>query len=324
MQTSVPPSKLAILTGPTAVGKTEVAVEVALRLGTEILSADSMAVYRRMEAATAKPSAEQRARVPHHLIDLVDPAEPFTVADYWAAAVPFVEHLLGEGRRPLLVGGTRLYLRALTAPFAAGPEPSPELRAALEGRASEALHAELARVDPESAARLPPADRKRVIRALEVWEVTGRPIADVQQESRRQGGLYPATWVALVRDREELYQRVNMRVDAMLAGGLVEEVEGFLAEGLTPQTPSMQGHGYKEIMRALAGEYDLEEGIRLLKRNTRRYVKYQLMWLRGMQEPGTEGPNLGGVRYVRADQPLPVVVDQVLQALQGLPGSPEP
>jgi tRNA dimethylallyltransferase len=266
-----------------------------------------MAVYRRMEAATAKPSPGQRARVPHHLIDIVDPTEAFTVADYRAAAVPLIERLLGEGKTPLLVGGTRLYLMALTAPFATGPEPSPELRARLESRPGDALHAELARVDAETAARLSPADRKRVIRALEVWETTGRPIAQVQAESREQGGLYEAVWVALMRDREELYERVNRRVDGMISGGLVEEARAFLEEGLTAETPSMQGHGYKEILRALTGEYSLEEGIRLLKRNTRRYVKYQLTWLRGMPQ----------VHYVRADQPHDAVVEQVMAAIQG-------
>jgi len=298
--------RLAILTGPTSVGKTDVSIDVALRLGTEIISADSMAVYRRMEVATAKPSIEQRARVPHHLIDVVDPTETFTVADYRAAAVPLLERLLGEGRTPLLVGGTRLYLMALTAPFAAGPEPSAEFRETLDGRASEDLHADLARVDPETAARLHPSDRKRIVRALEVWAATGETIAQVQEESQEAGGLYDAVWVALVRDREELYRRVNARVDQMMASGLVDEVRGFLAEGLTAATPSMQGHGYKEILRVLTGEYDLEEGVRLLKRNTRRYVKYQVMWLRGMPE----------VRYVRADQPHEAVVEQVTRLLE--------
>lgn len=297
-----PRPRLAILTGPTAVGKTEVAVAAAERLGMEILSADSMAVYRRMEAATAKPSPEQRARVPHHLVDVADPRAPFTVAEYRAAAAAEIERLADAGKRTLLVGGTRLYLVALTQPFTPGPEPNPELRAALARRGHRELHAELARVDPVTAARLPPGDRRRVVRALEVWHGTGRSIASLQAESRERGGLYPAVWVALVREREELYRRVNARVDAMLAAGLVEEVRGFLAEGLSAESPSMQGHGYKEIMRALTGEYSLEEGIRLLQRNTRRYVKYQLMWLRGMPE----------VRYVRADRPLPEVVDDVV------------
>ena len=297
--------RLFILTGPTSVGKTEISLDVALRLGTEILSADSMAVYRRMEAATAKPSLAQRGRVPHHLVDVVDPTEPFTVADYGARAVPIIEALFTAGKTPLLVGGTRLYLVSLTEPFAPGPEPSPELRASLEGRESPELHAELAQIDPETAARLHPADQKRIVRALEVWHTTGRPISEVQAQSREEPGLYDATWVALIRDREELYRRVNERVDQMLADGLVEEVQSFLDEGLTAATPAMQGHGYKEIMRALTGDYPLEEGIRLLKRNTRRYVKYQLMWLRGMPH----------VHYVRADQPHDAAVEEIVGLL---------
>jgi tRNA dimethylallyltransferase len=305
--------RLAILTGPTAAGKTEISIDVALRLGTDILSADSMAVYRRMEAATAKPSPEQRARVPHHLIDIADPTETFTVADYRAAAVPVIERLFSEGKTPLLVGGTRLYLTALTAPFAAGPEPSAQFRETLADRASEELHAELAQVDLETADRLNPADRKRIVRALEVWHTTGRRISELQAESREQGGLYEATWVALVRDRDELYRRVDARVDAMIAAGLVDEVRAFLEEGLTPETPSMAGHGYKEIMRAFTGEYDLEEGIRLLKRNTRRYVKYQLTWLRGLPH----------VHYVRADQPHAAAVEEVLRVFAS-PQRPTP
>lgn len=298
------PPQIAILTGPTGVGKTEVSIEIALRLGTEILSADSMAVYRRMEVATAKPSAAQRAQVPHHLVDVADPTEPFTVADYRERAVPVIERLRSEGKVPLVVGGTRLYLAALTQPFAAGPEPSEALRAEWEVFSSEELHRRLEAADPETAARLHPSDRKRIVRALEVWETTGRRISELQEESRGRGGLYSASWVALVRDREELYRRVNERVDRMMAAGLVAEVEAFRREGLAPETPAMQGHGYKEIMRALVGDYDLEEGVRLLKRNTRRYVKYQLMWMRGMPE----------IRYVRADQPRERVVRDVLRA----------
>ena len=299
-------NRIAILTGPTGVGKSEVAVDVALELGSEIISADSMAVYRRMDAATAKPSAEDRARVPHHLIDIADPAEPFTVADYRAAAVPIIETLLQKGIVPLLVGGTRLYIRALTAPFSTGPEPSAALREEWAPRPAGDLHEELQRVDPETAMRLHPADRKRIVRALEVFRTAGKTIAEMQVDSRKEGGLYDATWVALIRDREDLYRRVEARVDRMVAAGLFDEVRGFLAEGLTANTPSMQGHGYKEILRALTGDYPMDEGVRLLKRNTRRYVKYQLMWLRGMPE----------VHYVRADQPHIRVVQEVVSLLR--------
>jgi tRNA dimethylallyltransferase len=304
-----PRKRIAILTGPTSVGKTAISLDVALRLGTEILSADSMAVYRRMEAATAKPSLEQRARVPHHLVDVVDPTEPFTVAEYRTQAVPLIERLTDEGKLPLLVGGTRLYLMALTASFTSGPGPSPEFRQILGDRTSEELHTELVEVDPDTASRLHPSDRKRIVRALEVWHITGRRLSEVQAESQEAPGLYDATWIALIRDREELYERVDGRVDAMLADGLVAEVQGFLDEGLTADTPSMQGHGYKEIMRALTGEYSLEEGIRLLKRNTRRYVKYQFMWLRGMPQ----------VHYVRADQPHEDAVNEIVTLLQDSP-----
>ncbi|MGV3722200.1 MAG: tRNA (adenosine(37)-N6)-dimethylallyltransferase MiaA, partial [Actinomycetota bacterium] len=188
--------RIAILTGPTSVGKTEISIDVARRLGTEIVSADSMAVYRRMDAATAKPSAEQRARVPHHLVDVADPTEPFTVSDYRERAVPVIDRLLGEGKLPLVVGGTRLYLVSLTTSFAPGPEPSPELRERLEQQPSETLHAELAGIDPETAARLHPSDQRRIVRALEVWRTTGRRISELQAESREAPGLYDATWIA--------------------------------------------------------------------------------------------------------------------------------
>jgi tRNA dimethylallyltransferase len=304
--------RIAIITGPTGVGKTEIAVEVALRLGTEIVSADSMAVYRRMEAATAKPSAEQRARVPHHLIDVADPTDPFTVSDYRDHAVPIIERLHAEGKLPLVVGGSRLYLVALTASFAAGPEPDPELRERLEQSSSEQLHTQLAEVDPVTAGRLHPSDQKRIVRALEVWHATGRPISLLQAESREAPGLYDATWIALIRDRQLLYDRVNERVEEMLDTGLLDEVRGFLEEGLTADSPAMQGHGYKEIIRGLTGEYPLEEGIRLLKRNTRRYVKYQLMSLRGMPE----------VNYVSVERPREAVIEEVVELCRNPPSIP--
>jgi tRNA dimethylallyltransferase len=273
-----------ILTGPTAVGKTEVAIAVARQLGMEIVCADSMQVYRRMEAGTAKPTPEQRAVVPHHLVDFVDPTVDFTAADYRAAAIPLLERLLAAGKVPLVVGGTRLYLKSLTAPFVAGPPPDPALRARLAARPSDALHRELVGVDPESAARLHPADRKRITRALEVFETTGVPLSTLQRRSQDEGGRFEPVLFALTRERAELYRRVDRRVDAMLAAGLEAEVRAFLQEGLGPDRIAMQAHGYKEIMGYLLGRYDRDEAVRLLKRNTRRYVKYQLMSLRGEPE----------------------------------------
>ena len=307
MPTGSQSQRLPILTGPTAVGKTEVSIAVAQALGAEIVSADSMQVYRRMEAGTAKPSLAQRAAVPHHLVDVADPAEPFTVSDYRERAQAAITDIRGRGKLPLLVGGTRLYLKALTAPFVTGPEPAPAFREELAAVRSEELHVRLARVDPITAARLHPNDRKRLLRALEVFHATGRPISEFQEESRLHGGSYEPVWVALIREREGLYDRVNLRVDEMIAGGLVDEVRGFMEEGLGPETPAMQGHGYKEIMRGLLGDYPLEEGIRLLKRNTRHYVKYQLGWLR--QEPD--------VHYVRADQSVEAAAAEVVAIFRG-------
>lgn len=298
--------RIVILAGPTAVGKTEVAVEVARRFATDIVSADSMQVYRRMEAGTAKPSPEQRTVVPHHLVGFVDPSVDFTVADYRAAAITEIDRLIAEGKVPLVSGGTRLYLKSLTAPFATGPAPDPALRARLASLPSGTLHEELAAVDPEAAARLHPSDRKRLTRALEVFQATGEPISVVQRRSQAEGGRYDALWLALVRDRQELYRRVEARVDAMLDAGLVEEVCGFLQEGLGPERIAMQAHGYKEIMGALLQQYDLEEGIRLLRRNTRRYVKYQLMWLRG--EPA--------VHWVDAARSLNTVADECVRLIE--------
>ncbi len=285
--------RIAILTGPTAVGKTVISINVARALGAEIVSADSMQVYRRMEAGTAKPTAAQRAMVPHHLIDWIDPATPFTVAEYRAAAIPVVERLRGEGRGPLVVGGTRLYLQSLVAPFATGPPPDPLFRAGLTGIPSPELHARLRVVDPTTAARLHPEDRKRIIRALEVYQASGEPLSVHQARSQVDGGRFDPVWVALLRDREALYARIERRVDGMIAAGLIEEVEGFRREGLRESDIAMQAHGYKEVLGYLVGRYDRDEAIRLLKRNTRHYAKYQLGWMRSTP----------GMQFVRADAP---------------------
>ncbi len=279
------PRPVYVLTGPTAVGKTEVALRVAERLNAEIISADSMAIYRKMDAATAKPTLEERRRVPHHMVDVADPGERFTVADYRAAALAAVDDIFGRGRRVMIVGGTRLYILALMRGFAEGPDDDLAVRDRLLHEADtlglDALHARLAVVDPESSLRISPGDRKRIVRALEVFERTGKSISQWQHESQAQTPACAGPWVALLRERAELYDRINRRVNEMIRDGLVEEVKGLLVQGYDPALPALQGHGYKEIIGAILGRYSMAEGIELMKKNTRNHAKRQLSWLRG-------------------------------------------
>lgn len=307
MSSSSQSRKIYVLTGPTAVGKTESSLLVAERLNAEIVSADSMAIYRKMDAATAKPTLEERARVPHHMVDIVDPSERFTVADYRNRAIAAIDDIHQRGRQAIVVGGTRLYIHALTHGFFEGPGADDELRERLTREAEEQgtakLHERLAAVDPESGQRISPGDDKRIIRALEVYELTGRSISEWQKESQEQMPPCEGPWVALTRDREELYRRINRRVDEMIENGLVEEVKGLLAQGYDVNLPALQGHGYKEIIGALKGRYALEVGIDLLKRNTRHHAKRQLSWLRN--EPRA--------RWIQADQPPETVAEETLR-----------
>lgn len=302
-----------VLTGPTAVGKTEASLRVAERLNAEIVSADSMAIYRGMDAATAKPTLEERARVPHHMVDIVEPDARFTVADYRREALAAIGEILSRGKQAVVVGGTRLYVHALTHGFFEGPGADDSLRERLEREADasglETLHARLGAVDPESATRISPGDRKRILRALEVYKLTGRPITEWQKESQTQTPPCIGPWVALTRDREGLYDRINRRVDEMMTDGLVEEVEGLLARGYDECLPALQGHGYKEIVGALKGRYPLEHGVYLLKRNTRHHAKRQLSWLRN--EPG--------VHWVEADREPEVVAEVICAAYESAP-----
>lgn len=276
---------LLAIVGPTAAGKSEVSVLLAQALAGEIVSADSMQVYRRMDIGTAKPSAEERARVTHHLIDIIDPDTPFSVADYRARADAALAAIWEEGRQPLLVGGSGLYVRAvidkLSFPLA---PPNAELRSRLAQQAREegvrALHARLAAVDPEAASRLHPNDEKRIIRALEVHAQTGQPISRLQSLDRRFQPRYNTTQFGLTRPRPELYRRIEERVDRMLAAGLVEEVESLLAGGCRDDLVAMKGLGYAQIAEHLRGACSLEEAVARLKRDTRRFAKRQLTWFR--------------------------------------------
>lgn len=274
-----------VVAGPTASGKTRLAVELALALDGEVLSCDSMQLYRHMDIGTAKPTAAEMRGVPHHMIGVIDPAEPFSVGRYVEMATPILEDIRRRGRAVILCGGTGLYADSLLLGREFAPMPQTGRRAELEALADregiEAVLEQLRAVDPEAADRLHPADRKRIIRALEVYLETGKTITAHDRASRAQPPKYRATWLGLTfADRAVLYDRINRRVDLMVEQGLLEEIRGLLARGLPPGATSLQAIGYKEPLRALRGEISLEEAWELVKRESRRYAKRQLTWLR--------------------------------------------
>lgn len=276
---------LLAIVGPTATGKTEVGILLAEALGGEIVSADSMQCYRGMDVATAKPTAEQRARVPHHLIDIIDPDTPFSVAEYQARAREAISDIQARGRQPLLVGGSGLYVRAVVDGLGLSlAPPNPELRARLAAEAREggaaALHARLAAVDGEAAARIHQNDEKRIIRALEVFEQTGTPISRLQQLDRQRRAEYNTRQFGLTLPREELYRRIEARVDRMVREGLVGEVKRLLDQGYDESLVPMKGLGYAQFLPVARGTRSCEEAAKLLKRDTRRFAKRQLTWFR--------------------------------------------
>lgn len=282
MNTEAPP--LVVIVGPTAVGKTAVAVELALRLNGEVVTADSMQVYRGMDIGTAKPTVAERRGVPHHLIDVVSPDETFNAARYRDLAQAAIADIHRRGRLPIVSGGTGLYIRALLEEFQLpAPGAHPEVRTRLESDAERLgrvrLHERLAAVDPPTAARLHPNDVRRVVRALEVYEVTGIPLSEHLAAARERLPRYFTVSVGLTRPREELYRRIEERVDQQLASGLVDEVRSLLARYTLNQT-ARQALGYKEIIAYLEGETTLAEAVERLKRETRRYAKRQYTWFR--------------------------------------------
>jgi tRNA dimethylallyltransferase len=276
------------ITGPTACGKSELALVVAEQIGAEILSLDSMAIYRGMDIGTAKPSLDQRLRVAHHLIDLVDVHQEFSVADYVAAAHKAADEVRQRGRIPLFVGGTPLYLKALLRGLFVGPKADWSFRRRLETEATEhgpaALHARLVEVDPPTAVRLHPNDLRRVIRALEVFAQTGTPISELQRQFDRARPAKECHCFVVQRPREELYGRINARVDAMFAAGLVDETRGLLSgRGMLSRTAG-QAVGYREVIEHLQGQRDLPATIELAKTRTRQFAKRQLTWFRSLEE----------------------------------------
>jgi tRNA dimethylallyltransferase len=273
---------LLAIVGPTAVGKTALSIGLAQALGGEIVSADSRQVYRGMDIGTAKPTAAERAAVPHHLIDVADPNDEFSLARYQDLATAAIAAIAAGGRLPLLVGGTGQYLAAVLQGWQIPRvAPQPELRAALEREAAEhgaaALHARLARLDPAAAAGILPSNLRRVIRALEVYEVTGRPISEQQAI---QAPPYRALVLWLTLPAAELYARIDARVDAMIADGLVEEVRGLLGRGYGWELPSLSGLGYREFRPYFAGQATLEDAIQRLKYDTHAFARRQPAWFR--------------------------------------------
>ena len=274
--------KLVIIQGPTATGKSELAVRLAEEFGGEIVGADSLQIYRGMEIGSAAPGPELRARVPHHLIGIREPDALFTAADYAREAGEAIAGILDRGRTPIVVGGTGLYLRVLLGGLIEAPAGDAELRRELVERAERegtgALLRELAQIDPEAAVRLHPNDRVRIIRALEICRTTGRPFSQMTREHGFRDARYEVLKIGLTRDRAALYRRVEERTDRMLEAGLVAEVRELLARGYSPELKSMGAIGYKEICRHLTGSLTLDEAADLIKRDTRRYLKRQLTW----------------------------------------------
>lgn len=274
-----------ILLGPTAVGKTAVSLELARRLPAEILCADSMQVYRGMDIGTAKPTPAEQAAIPHHGIDLVSPEEPFSVAKYLAFARTVIDPMLAAGRLPLVVGGTGLYLRALTEGLVRAPSVGRDTRRRLEDAARQRgtgpLHRRLEKVDPVLARNIHPSDAKRILRALGVYEEHGIALSVLQRSTTRSPG-YRACKIGLTRSRETLYRRIDERVDRMLDAGLVEEVRTIL----TPRASrtARQALGYKEMADFFSEKIELEEALRRIRTRTRRYAKRQLTWFR--KDPG--------------------------------------
>lgn len=276
---------LMVIVGPTAVGKTAISIKLAKILNGEIISADSMQIYKYMDIGTAKVTPEEMEGIPHYLIDVVYPDEEFTVADYKELAEKIISDINKKGKIPIVVGGTGLYVNSLVYDlnFTKVP-PNEKIRKRLNELAdkfgNEYIHNMLEKIDKESSKRIHVSDRKRIIRAIEIYEVTGIPMSEQNRDFRKQNDRYNLAMIGFNMDRDKLYERINMRVDKMIENGLIAEVANLLKMGYTKDLTSMQGIGYKEIIKYLEGELTLEESIELIKKGSRNYAKRQLTWFR--------------------------------------------
>lgn len=286
-----------VIAGPTAVGKTDASLLLAAELKAEIVSADSMQIYRGMDIGTAKPSPEQRRVIYHHLIDIVDPGQPYSVGDYLRDATAAIDGVLAAGGTPLVVGGTGLYIRALMRGLFHGPPADLELRERLLLRETEsgegALYADLARIDPEAAVKIHPNDLRRTVRALEVFYLRERKLSDFHQEHAAQERRRDFLLLFLVRGRAELYSRIEQRVDAMIAAGLEEEARALWQRGYAPDLPALQALGYKQFIDHFEHRLTYDEMIGQLKRDTKRYAKRQFTWFR--REPDAVWLDISGL-----------------------------
>ncbi|MEX2316870.1 MAG: tRNA (adenosine(37)-N6)-dimethylallyltransferase MiaA [Pirellulales bacterium] len=276
------------LTGATAVGKTGVGLALAQKLGAEIVSLDSMAIYRGMDIGTAKPTSAQRAIVPHHLLDIVDPSDEFSVAQYVAAATHVVTSLRAHGKEVLFVGGTPLYLKSLLRGLFDGPPADWQLRHEIEKELNDvgeaALHERLEQLDPLAAAHIHPHDTRRLVRALEVYRATGQPISHQQTQFEEGRPAEECRVFVLRRTRQEQHARIEARVEAMLDAGLVEEVKQLTADGRALGRTARQAVGYREVLGYLAGEFDRDEMTERIKARSRRFAKRQGTWFRSLSE----------------------------------------
>lgn len=271
------------LLGPTAVGKSKLAVEIAKKIHGEIISADSMQVYRGMDIGTAKPTLKERQGIPHHLIDIRNPDEEWTVSDFVEQTNKLTREIEKRNKTPIIVGGTGLYLWALLEGYSFPMAPADkEIRKRLEKEPLSTLYSRLSTLDPEAAKKIHPNDKKRIIRALEVYELTGKTISKLQ-ENRKQNTEHRTQdyiLIGLNLPREELYRRIEERVDKMIEKGLIEEVKGLLAKGYSKDIPSFQALGYKEVVEYLDGKWSKEEMIAEFKKRTRHFARRQMTWFK--------------------------------------------